>query len=120
MSQAARAKAVTAFRSDPELRVFLVSIKAGGLGLNLTVASVVFLLDPWWNPAVEDQAINRVHRLGQKRPVRVHRLVVGDTVEERMLRLQAKKQQLADSALSAGIKQEVNRMSLEDLKLLFS
>jgi SNF2 family DNA or RNA helicase len=76
----------------------LVSLKAGGTGLNLTAADHVFLLDPWWNPAVEDQAADRAHRIGQERPVLVHRLVAESTVEERMLALQEKKRALAHAA----------------------
>ena len=74
----------------------LISLKAGGTGLNLTAADHVFLLDPWWNPAVEDQAADRAHRIGQDRPVLVHRLVAADTVEERMLELQEHKRALAE------------------------
>jgi SNF2 family DNA or RNA helicase len=77
----------------------LVSLKAGGTGLNLTAADHVFLLDPWWNPAVEDQAADRAHRIGQTRPVVVHRVVARDTVEERILQLQQHKRVLADAAL---------------------
>eukprot|EP01089_Gocevia_fonbrunei_P004241 TRINITY_DN14260_c0_g1_i2.p1 TRINITY_DN14260_c0_g1~~TRINITY_DN14260_c0_g1_i2.p1 ORF type:complete len:152 (-),score=30.77 TRINITY_DN14260_c0_g1_i2:93-548(-) len=80
MSQAQREASIKSFRTDPEIKVFLVSMKAGGLGLNLTSASHVFLLDPWWNPATEDQAIDRVHRLGQKRPVIVTRFVIKDSI----------------------------------------
>ena len=69
----------------------LVSLRAGGTGLNLTAADHIFLLDPWWNPAVEDQAADRAHRLGQTRPVLVYRLVAQDTVEERILALQERK-----------------------------
>ena len=74
----------------------LISLKAGGTGLNLTAADHVFLLDPWWNPAVEDQAADRAHRIGQDRPVMVHRLVAEDTVEERILALQERKRALAE------------------------
>ena len=77
----------------------LVSLKAGGTGLNLTAADHVFLLDPWWNPAVEDQAADRAHRIGQDRPVMVYRLVAKDTVEERILALQERKRAIADVAL---------------------
>jgi SNF2 family DNA or RNA helicase len=76
-----------------------VSLKAGGTGLNLTAADHVFLLDPWWNPAVEDQAADRAHRIGQDRPVMVYRMVAKDTVEERILALQERKRNLADVAL---------------------
>jgi SNF2 family DNA or RNA helicase len=79
-------------------------LKAGGTGLNLTEADHVFLVDPWWNPAVEDQAADRAHRIGQKKPVIVYRLVSKDTVEERILSLQDKKRALAESALGTGSK----------------
>lgn len=82
--------------------VMLISLRAGGTGLNLTAADNVFLLDPWWNPAVEDQAADRAHRIGQQRPVVVHRLVTAETVEERMLELQAKKRALASATTSDG------------------
>ena len=74
---------VERFQTDPACRLFLISLKAGGLGLNLTAAEYVFLLDPWWNPAVEAQAIDRAHRIGQTRPVFAYRLIARDTVEER-------------------------------------
>jgi SNF2 family DNA or RNA helicase len=80
----------------------LVSLKAGGTGLNLTAADHVFLLDPWWNPAVEDQAADRAHRIGQQRSVMVYRMVAKDTVEERIFGLQSRKRDLAAMALSAG------------------
>ncbi len=82
--------------------VLLISLKAGGTGLNLTAADHVFLLDPWWNPAVEDQAADRAHRIGQDRPVMVYRLVADDTVEERILTLQQSKRELAQAALAEG------------------
>jgi SNF2 family DNA or RNA helicase len=85
-----------------EPSVLLISLKVGGTGLNLTSAEVVFLLDPWWNPAVEAQAIARAHRIGQKRKVHAIRLVSDGTIEERILRLQDKKRDLADSILEAA------------------
>jgi SNF2 family DNA or RNA helicase len=94
-----RAGVVASFQSERGPPVMLVSLKAGGTGLNLTAADHVFLLDPWWNPAVEDQAADRAHRIGQDRPVMVYRMVGKDTVEERILALQAKKRALADVAL---------------------
>ena len=78
-------------------RVFLISLKAGGVGLNLTAADTVILYDPWWNPAVEDQAIDRAHRIGQDKPVFVHKLVVSGTIEEKMETLKEKKRALAES-----------------------
>lgn len=94
-----RAAVVNEFQNEGGPPVMLVSLKAGGTGLNLTAADHVFLLDPWWNPAVEDQAADRAHRIGQDRPVMVYRMVAKDTVEERIFALQAKKRALADVAL---------------------
>ena len=90
---------VERFQAKDGPPVFLISLKAGGAGLNLTAADHVFLLDPWWNPAVEDQAADRAHRIGQDKPVIVTRLVAEGTVEERILGLQKKKRALANAAL---------------------
>jgi SNF2 family DNA or RNA helicase len=87
------------FQQEGGPPVFLVSLKAGGTGLNLTAADHVFLLDPWWNPAVEEQAADRAHRIGQERPVFVHRMVAENTVEERILVLQEKKRSVSEMAL---------------------
>ena len=97
-----RAAVVTQFQADDGPPVLLTSLKAGGTGLNLTAADHVFLLDPWWNPAAEDQAADRAHRIGQNRPVLVYRLIAKDTVEEGILALQAKKRALADAALEGA------------------
>jgi superfamily II DNA or RNA helicase len=97
-----RAGVVTRFQGDDGPPVMLISLKAGGTGLNLTAADHVFLLDPWWNPAVEDQAADRAHRIGQDKPVMVYRLVAKDTVEEGILALQDRKRQLAGAALGAA------------------
>jgi SNF2 family DNA or RNA helicase len=97
-----RGAVVERFQAEDGPPVMLVSLKAGGTGLNLTAADHVFLLDPWWNPAAEDQAADRAHRIGQRRAVLVHRLVAEDTVEERILELQARKRALADAALEGG------------------
>jgi SNF2-related domain/Helicase conserved C-terminal domain len=94
-----RAGVTETFQSDAGPPVMLVSLKAGGSGLNLTAADHVFLCDLWWNPAVEDQAADRAHRIGQERPVTIYRLVTTDTVEERILALQAQKRGLVDAAL---------------------
>jgi superfamily II DNA or RNA helicase len=94
-----RAGVVAQFQDDDGPPVLLVSLKAGGTGLNLTAADHVFLMDPWWNPAVEDQAADRAHRIGQNRPVMVYRLVAEETVEERILLLQDAKRGIADAAL---------------------
>ena len=107
------------FQSDPASGLFLISLKAGGLGLNLTAAEYVFLLDPWWNPAVEAQAIDRAHRIGQARHVFAYRLIAGDTVEEKIAELQRSKRELADAILraDAGVLQNLQK---EDIELLLS
>ncbi|XP_062189121.1 ATP-dependent helicase rhp16-like isoform X2 [Phragmites australis] len=91
MNIAEKRRAIDTFTDDPDCRIFLMSLKAGGVALNLTVASHVFLMDPWWNPAVESQAQDRIHRIGQFKPIRSVRFVIKDTVEERILQLQEKK-----------------------------
>lgn len=91
MTAAHRKKALDTFENDPHSKIFLISLKAGGVGLNLTTANKVFLMDPWWNPSVEDQAVDRVHRLGQKKDVEVIRFVCSGTVEENVVELQQKK-----------------------------
>ena len=111
-----RAGVVGAFQREDGPPVLLVSLRAGGTGLDLTAADHVFLLDPWWNPAVEDQAADRAHRIGQTRPVLVHRLVTRETVEERILELQARKRALADSAL--GGLDPAGALTREDLLAL--
>ncbi|HEY4159710.1 MAG TPA: DEAD/DEAH box helicase [Polyangiaceae bacterium] len=106
-----RAGVVATFQSDAGPPVMLTSLKAGGAGLNLTAADHVFLLDPWWNPAVEDQAADRAHRIGQERPVMVYRLIAKDTIEQGIMALQTKKRALSEAALdgtgaAAGITRE--------------
>ena len=83
--------------------VFLISLKAGGFGLNLTQADYCFVLDPWWNPAAEAQAVDRAHRIGQTRPVMVYRLVARDTIEEKVMALKARKEQLFGSIMSDDV-----------------
>jgi superfamily II DNA or RNA helicase len=114
-----RKQVVDEFQNDPHCPVFLISLKAGGLGLNLTAAEYVFLLDPWWNPAVEAQAIDRAHRVGQTKRVFAYRLICKDTVEEKILELQKKKRELADAILEAdgGLMKD---LTAEDLELLLS
>ena len=112
-----RAECVRRFQEDPACAFFLISLKAGGVGLNLTAAEYVFLLDPWWNPAVEAQAIDRAHRIGQTRAVLATRLVARDTVEERVVELQARKRALADAILSADAR-GLAGIGAEELALL--
>lgn len=95
-----RGETVADFQNDPELKVFLISIKAGGVGLNLTQADYVFILDPWWNPAVEQQAIDRSHRIGQEKKVFIYKFIAKDTVEEKILALQNRKKRLASSLIT--------------------
>lgn len=112
-----RSDRVQRFQHDPECRLFLISLKAGGTGLNLTAADYVFLLDPWWNPAVEAQAVDRTHRIGQDRPVIAYRLIARDTVEEKILELQDTKRELAEAILSAS-GGALKKLTAEDLELL--
>lgn len=114
-----RARRVKRFQQDPECRLFLISLKAGGLGLNLTAAEYVFLLDPWWNPASEAQAIDRTHRIGQDKKVFAYRLIAKDTVEEKVLELQKSKRDLAEAIISQDSRL-IGDLSREDLALLLS
>ena len=110
---------VERFQGDADCKLFLISLKAGGLGLNLTAAEYVFLLDPWWNPAVEAQAVDRAHRIGQLRPVFAYRLIARDTVEEKVLELQKSKRDLAASIIQ-GDNSLIRDLKREDLELLLS
>merc|ERR1719189_1682638 len=87
------------FRNNQNTRILLISLKAGGVALNLTVANHIFLMDPWWNPAAEMQAIDRTHRLGQYRPIKAIRFIAENTVEERILQLQEKKRLVFDGTV---------------------
>ena len=110
---------VEQFQNDPDVKLFLISLKAGGLGLNLYAAEYVYLLDPWWNPAVEAQAIDRAHRIGQTRHVFAYRLIARDTVEEKVLELQKSKRDLADAIITAD-NSVMRNLTREDLELLLS
>jgi superfamily II DNA or RNA helicase len=110
---------VERFQNDKDCRLFLVSLKAGGLGLNLTAAEYVFILDPWWNPAVEAQAVDRAHRIGQTRPIFAYRLIARDTVEEKVLELQKTKRDLAAAMIGAE-NSMIRDLRPEDLALLLS
>jgi superfamily II DNA or RNA helicase len=114
-----RQERVERFQNDPSCPLFLISLKAGGLGLNLTAAEYVFLLDPWWNPAVEAQAMDRAHRIGQTRQVFAYRLIARDTVEEKVLELQKTKRDLAAAILSED-NSLIRNLKREDLELLLS
>jgi len=114
-----RADKIRRFQTDPACPLFLISLKAGGHGLNLTAADYVFILDPWWNPAVEAQAIDRAHRIGQTRPVFAYRIICRNTVEDKILELQETKRELADAIVSAD-DSFIRRLTAEDLELLLS
>lgn len=123
MSRIARTSAMDRFREDDNVHVILVSIMAGGLGLNLTSGNSVYVMEPQYNPAAEAQAVDRVHRLGQKRPVRTVRYIMRGSFEEKMLELQEKKKKLAslsmDGQNKALDKAEAARQKLMDLRSLF-
>ncbi|MGN0001908.1 MAG: SNF2-related protein [Sphingobacterium composti] len=112
-----RAEAVQKFKENDEVKIFLISIKAGGVGLNLTEADYVFILDPWWNPAVEQQAIDRSHRIGQKRNVFIYKFISKDTVEEKIVALQNRKMSIATSLITTE-ETFVKSLSQDDLKEL--
>uniref|UniRef100_A0A7N0TJC4 Helicase-like transcription factor CHR28 n=1 Tax=Kalanchoe fedtschenkoi TaxID=63787 RepID=A0A7N0TJC4_KALFE len=120
MSVLARDKAVKDFNTIPEVTVMIMSLKAASLGLNMVAACHVMMLDLWWNPTTEDQAIDRAHRIGQTRPVKVLRLTVKDTVEDRILALQQKKREMVSSAFGEDEKGgRQSRLTVEDLRYLF-
>ncbi len=115
-----RGAVVDTFQNDPDCNLFLISLKAGGVGLNLTAAGYVFLLDPWWNPAVEAQAIDRAHRIGQTQPVFAYRMIAEDTVEEKIVELQQSKKQLAEAILDGGEGTSLRDLTADDLRVLLS
>ncbi|KEQ59440.1 uncharacterized protein M437DRAFT_25697, partial [Aureobasidium melanogenum CBS 110374] len=117
MRNDAREASLNSLRNDPKTRVLLCSLKCGSLGLNLTAASRVVLIEPFWNPFVEEQAIDRVHRLNQTVDVHVYKLTVGNTVEERIIELQEKKRELAKAAIEGG--KAVAKLTMKDIMSLF-
>ena len=126
MNVTQREMAISDFQTEPSVTVMLMSLKAAALGLNLVCANHVVLLDPWFNPTIEEQAIDRAHRIGQTRAVEVVRLTVKDTVEEKILALQERKREMARNALGDGSGMGVSSrtatkapdLSLEDLRFL--
>ncbi|XP_021732829.1 DNA repair protein RAD5A-like [Chenopodium quinoa] len=117
LNQQQRERVLKKFSEDSDVMVLLMSLKAGGVGINLTAASNAFVLDPWWNPAVEEQAVMRIHRIGQTKPVSIKRFIIKGTVEERMEAVQARKQRMISGALTD---QEVRSARIEELKMLFT
>ncbi len=114
-----RASHVKRFQEDNDCQLFLISLKAGGNGLNLTAADYVFILDPWWNPAVEAQAIDRAHRMGQTKSVMAYRMICQDTVEEKIIELQQSKRDLADAIISQD-KSLISELTADDLQALLA
>jgi non-specific serine/threonine protein kinase len=113
-----RQERVDEFQTNEDLVLFLISLRAGGVGLNLTAADYVIHVDPWWNPAVEMQATDRTHRIGQENPVFVYKMIVRDSIEEKILQLQEQKQELVDQLISteSGF---LKRLTVDDVKMLF-
>jgi non-specific serine/threonine protein kinase len=114
-----REKAIQRFQQDDSVRVFLISLKAGGVGLNLTAADYVYIMDPWWNPAVEQQAIDRTHRIGQTKNIFAYRMICKDTIEDKILQLQERKRNLAKDII-ADDQGFVKTLTREDVEYLFS
>jgi SNF2 family DNA or RNA helicase len=119
MNANARNDAVMEFTDKKDCKIMLVSLKAGNSGLNLIAASQVIMLDPFWNPYIEEQAIDRAHRIGQQKPVQVHRVVVQNTVEDRILALQEKKRELIEAALDENASKSISRLGVRELGFLF-
>jgi len=118
VSQKNRKVAVENFQNDPTIRIFLISLMAGGVGLNLTAADYVYLVDPWWNPAAEQQAIDRTHRIGQNKKVFAYKMICKDTVEEKIIELQKRKKDLASDLITeeSGF---VKKLTRDDVEFLF-
>lgn len=114
-----RERAIQRFQNDDSCRVFLISLKAGGVGLNLTAADYVYIVDPWWNPAVEQQAIDRTHRIGQTKNIFAYRMICTDTVEDKILKLQERKRNLAREVITDD-EGFVKSLTKEDVEYLFS
>ncbi|GAA97307.1 uncharacterized protein L969DRAFT_49570 [Mixia osmundae IAM 14324] len=119
MNNTKREASLDKIRNDPDVSVILISLKCGALGLNLTACCNVIMSDLWWNPAVEEQAIDRAHRFGQIEDVNVYKLVIEGTVEDRILKLQDDKRQIAQAALGSGDASKLNKLSAKDIMYLF-
>eukprot|EP01023_Acetabularia_acetabulum_P001078 TRINITY_DN10400_c0_g1_i1.p1 TRINITY_DN10400_c0_g1~~TRINITY_DN10400_c0_g1_i1.p1 ORF type:complete len:181 (+),score=32.08 TRINITY_DN10400_c0_g1_i1:165-707(+) len=118
MSVTQRDLAIKDFNKKGDIAVLLLSLKAAAVGLNLTCANNVVLLDPWWNPTIEDQAIDRAHRIGQTKDVQIFRFTIKNTVEQNILKLQDKKKAFVQSILG-GAAPQASKLSMEDIKFLF-
>ena len=113
-----RQEVIHQFQEDPDNHIFLISLKAGGVGLNLTSADYVFIIDPWWNPAAENQAISRAHRIGQDKKVFVYRFITEESIEEKIQVLKSKKSALAEKFISSN--NPINAITEEEIISLFS
>ena len=118
MSVDQRDDVINQFKQDPDIKVLLISLKAGGVALNLTVASHIFIMDPWWNGSAELQAIDRTHRIGQHRPIFATRFIIENTIEERILKLQEKKQLVIDGTIG-GDSASMAKLTVDDMRFLF-
>src|SRR5690606_17304252 len=112
-----RSEEVEKFKTQDDIRLFLISIKAGGVGLNLTEADYVFVLDPWWNPAVQQQAVDRAHRIGQTKTVFIYKFITKDTLEEKILALQERKSRIAERLITVE-ENFFKSLSQEDIEML--
>ena len=112
-----RENVIQQFQGDPQNHIFLISLKAGGVGLNLTEADYVFIIDPWWNPAAENQAINRAHRIGQDKHVFVYRFISQNTIEEKIQLLKERKSELADRFINSN--NPLQKITKEEIVELF-
>ena len=119
MSAEARNNAILRFTDKPDNKIMLISLKAGNSGLNLVAASRVIILDPFWNPFIEMQAIDRAHRIGQQKAVEVHRILIEGTVEDRIIELQRQKKEMVDAALDEGARRSFAKLGTQALAFLF-
>lgn len=120
MSGDQRAQAARDFTKKPEATVMLVSLRAGNAGLNLTAANNVIIMDPFWNPYIEMQAVDRAHRIGQTKDVKVHRILTQETVEDRIMELQERKKAIVEAALDETESMKIGRLNVNELKFLFN
>lgn len=114
-----KTRALEKIKSDPKCTVLLISLKCGSVGLNLTCCSRVILMDPWWNPSIENQAFDRSHRFGQREDVKCYKITIADTVEDRILELQETKQSVANQALGTEAAKKMNKLSVAEIMYLF-
>lgn len=110
---------IRVFQTNSDVNILLISLKAGGLALNLTEANNVFLMDPWWNPAVEEQAMDRIHRIGQFRPIRIYKIIIEDSIESKILELQKKKKALFNLTVENDCN-ALEKLQREDMLFLFN